>query len=135
MKAAKLCATSFYAGISAVVLFFIPFMREASIIGALIAVGAGIWGLVRMKQVGPGPVDINNVSPIERVAARMARRAPGQATLGIVIGVALIGFFVFALWAADRAERRNKERLQEFLDELELDGDLRREVEREMSGD
>jgi hypothetical protein len=67
---------------------------------ALVAIVAGLGGLVTLAVVGMGRTEGNDVSPIERVAAKMARRAKGMGAGGIAIGAAILLYHVLLLLGA-----------------------------------
>ena len=126
MSAAKLCASSLYAAIAAAILWILPFFRGASLIGSLVAVGAGTLGLIKLARVGMGPPLTPDLKGLERVAVRYAARAKPQAGFGILIGALFIGFFFWGIWAANKlAEEQDdrEERLHHVLRGMRLDED------------
>lgn len=130
-KAAKLCTTSLYAGIAGAVLAIVPFVRGASWIGAIVAIVTGVIGLVQLARVGMGPPLGPDLAPLERVSVRMAKRARPQAGTGILIGVLLLGVYVFMIFAAQKEAENRERQLQEFRDAFERDwNELRPESRR-----
>lgn len=113
MKAAKLCATSFYTSIGAIVGFFVGGAPVAAVVGLLACI-LGVVGLIRLKKIGMGPEDVDELSAIERVSVKMARRTKGQAQLGIGLGIAMIALGVGMFVLAQRAEDQRRAEAENF---------------------
>lgn len=139
--AAKMCATSLYAGIAAAVMFFLPFVRLGSFMAALLAIGAGIVGVVRLTRVGMGAGLSPEVTGLERVSIRMAARARPQAFTGITVGVLVLGVVGFFHFASVRAAEKRAANQREWEDAFgsfdsgKLSKEIQREVEAEVALD
>ena len=120
VKAAKLCSASMYLAITGAVLMFIPFAPPGGgPLGAVAAIVTGIWGLVRLATLGRPAADLAAASPIERVGARMAARAKGQAGIGIGLGLAIVVFYAVLILSANREKERQREEMDEFRQHFE----------------
>lgn len=118
MAAAKLCASSIYASLAGVVLWFLPFFRGASLLGAAVGIGLGTLGLMKLARVGMGPPLTPDLRGLERVAVRYAARARPQAGFGIAIGVLLLTFFVYTWWAGNQRAKERQENFEAMLEDL-----------------
>lgn len=84
IRAATICVTGFWCGVATVICYFLTLLGFLG--SAIVAIGMGIWGLAALAAVGPGREDGDDVAPIERVSAKMAKRARPQGVMGIAIG-------------------------------------------------
>lgn len=101
IRAAKLCSTSIYACVAAVPCFFLLGLFGVLICGT-IALGAGLWGMIQLRALGPGPRNAQAMPGVVRLASTMGRTAPQKAGTGIAIGVLLIGASLVLLFGPPR---------------------------------
>ena len=116
VAAAKLCATSIYAAIPSGVMLL--FLGAAAFIGALVAIGTGIAGLIRLQAVGMGPPLNPEIKGIERVSIRMAKRAKPQAGTGIAVGVLIVAFFGFQFFVAQKEAERRRGAMDDWMRQM-----------------
>ena len=104
IAAAKMCSTAKWCAVGGVVMILISFVffPGAALVAALVsgslAVVCGIWGRLWLGSLGPAP-DGDDISPIERVAARMSERGRRESLVGILVGLA-VGAFVLTVFGS-----------------------------------
>lgn len=101
MRAGRLCTSSLGTGVAAAVCAFLLWLLPATLAG-IAAVGLGIWGLIGMARVGLGRTGGRDVSALERVSARVARRARSGGVAGVLLGAGSLLFLVWWIYSASR---------------------------------
>ena len=94
VRASRWCISSYYAAMLSVVTLFIPGFGMVSVLAAPVAVVSGGAGLLWLAQMKSSTVPARPMSPHQRVAFKMAKRARRRATVGLAVGSAVTLFYV-----------------------------------------
>ena len=98
MRASRWCLSSYSAALLSVVTLFIPALGMISVLAAPVAVVSGGVGLLWLALLKSSTVPARPMSPHQRVAFKMAKRARRRATVGLAVGSAVTLFYVVVMF-------------------------------------